>query len=286
MVEVRGNATAHTADGHLGLPMAVDRGVRPAHRPQPSKPTGLDWSAISPPCSLCGKGSSELRDGLCPLCRGVMPTPKDVKDKGGRTVTSADGETYITMRHDDVERRYQQPEPAPAPEPPEPPDLSDTYSDAEIADLAEAVTSSNEVSHVAEVLTRAAGSKDPVARLLRLNVLSAAESLYLYLEHDRFGARPTVDVPLPVDLEAEPDVVAVAPEAEGSAGFETFEKPPRKRAAYRITDEVRAEIVRRYVAGENGPTLAAAFDCSTGTVYNCLKAAGVVGRPHGRGGDA
>jgi hypothetical protein len=104
VVEVRGSATSHTADGHLGLPRALDRGVRPTHRQQTPKPTGLDWSAIAPPCSLCGRGSSELRDGMCPLCRGVAPTPKDQRAK----VSKGGDSVFVSMADEDVERRYEQ----------------------------------------------------------------------------------------------------------------------------------------------------------------------------------
>ncbi|HEY1177564.1 MAG TPA: hypothetical protein VGF17_15510, partial [Phytomonospora sp.] len=85
---------------HRPLPRVDDNSRRNAHTHQVRpKSTGLDWDALTPTCAGCGQKSGQLGDGgLCPPCRGVVPTPPKTRKS-----------TYAPLPDDEIERRFTAP---------------------------------------------------------------------------------------------------------------------------------------------------------------------------------
>lgn len=83
------------------------------------------------------------------------------------------------------------------------------------------------------------------------------------------------------------DVVALAgfklnrvtPAGTTSEQPDRFVAPPRQRI--RVTDKLRADVIRRYQAGETSREVAAETGASKATVLAILKEAGVPMRPSG-----
>lgn len=70
--------------------------------------------------------------------------------------------------------------------------------------------------------------------------------------------------------------------AAAKAELNKGRKPATGGRANRLRDEVRAEIVKRYVAGEKPTRLATALGVGTASVYRSLREAGIELRGHSR----
>lgn len=83
------NPTYVSGTGHRPVPMATDLLYRHAHAPQPKKPTGLDWAALTPRCKACGEKSRQLNnDDTCPTCAGPIEPPPPKPPKQRRSTAS------------------------------------------------------------------------------------------------------------------------------------------------------------------------------------------------------
>lgn len=92
-----GDSLAYVSgDTHIPVPIARDLTYRHAHKPQPPKPTGLDWSALTRTCSDCGERSTELRDGICPTCAApAAPVPPAASTTKGKRARAAGAPTRL-----------------------------------------------------------------------------------------------------------------------------------------------------------------------------------------------
>lgn len=260
---------------HRPLPRRDDAARTPHTQEARPRLTGLDWDALTPTCSGCGKKSGQLGDGaLCPDCRGVAPTnPKPGKRKA-----------YVELPPEELGRRFTGDDTRLGR------DLADLEAtDPNVASAAVALDKATQrltdpEGHAqpaaasihldtAILLAGTADTADPVAKLLHANAVSAIEALRLYTE---------AHLQTPVQAASTPAGMGNGPAA--AAEREAARQPARRRRrSHRGTDVDEAAVVREYLAGDTAPAIAKRHGCQPKRVRDILDRNNIERRDDRRG---
>lgn len=235
------NPTYVSGSTHRPIPLATDVGIRPAHKPRPPKPTGLDWSKVGnggqdttvtpPPSRVCRECHldtvGELQSGLCAVCADIATARFDTP-----TATYDGGPVDVVYD--------------PQPEP----------NHQEVATVA-TPDFPQYIVDVAVVMRDTEGHPDPQVRAARKAVANAMVGLNKALTAVD-PSSPAAAVPV--------NTAAAAPTRKGRG---------------KLAGADLEEIARRYQAGESTTQLGNAFGVSGNAIGMRLRQLGVQLRPRG-----